>query len=168
MRTVVLLPQRELALLRPRRVAASSMTSSWRRVAVWMYSTTAPRVIIRSLECAKRREARRRSAGRMRLPPASRTWEATSEMTWRSERNSSSTRMRSCSTRPRISWRAIALGRARAGSSVAARSEFKGGSGVVGAGESLEREGPLSWNLIILAKPARWSGEPPWFGGVYR
>ena len=62
----------------------------------------------------------------------------------------------------------MALGRLRAGSSVAARSEFKGGSEVVGAGESLEREVPLSWNLIILAKPARLSGGPPGFEGVYR
>ena len=43
------LPQVVLEEGRPRRVSASSMMSSWTRVAVWSISTTAPR---RMRECA--------------------------------------------------------------------------------------------------------------------
>ncbi len=41
-------PQRLFTLRLPRRTVASSMMSSWRRVAVWMNSTTEARVMARS------------------------------------------------------------------------------------------------------------------------
>ncbi len=65
------LPQRLFTLARPRRVVASSMMSSWSRLAVWMNSTVEASVIARSPRYPQSRLASRRSAGRTRLPPPS-------------------------------------------------------------------------------------------------
>jgi len=43
MNVLLVAAKRELVEGRPRRMSASSMTSSWTRVAVWISSTTAPR-----------------------------------------------------------------------------------------------------------------------------
>jgi len=70
--TVMSLPHRLFTLRRPRRTVAWSMMSSWRRVAVWMNSTTEASTIARSPRKPHVRQASRSRAGRMRLPPPSR------------------------------------------------------------------------------------------------
>ena len=126
-RMATVLSQRAFAEAAPRRSGASSMTSSWYRVARWVSSTTTAEGTTPDATGSPNCAASRVSSGRKRLPPASTRWRAalvtngySLTTDWRSRPSTSASRIPTWASSP-------ASGR----SSPSGRLEVREGTGQV-------------------------------------